>query len=219
MSPKRGIKIDQIKEFAEQSAFFGLKTLATGGTEFFGTQRYSNIWGTALIRSSASGADVTLAAWPIPIPEPVSVDALRITVSTAADAGDDVRLGIYVGDGVGGVPATLLTETTDIAVDSTGTKTATFTAVLLSPGLYWFAILGVNIDGVTTPIFRGSSAEATFLPYFADADIIDGNARNQAWVSLTQGAASAMPDPYATDAVWGGASNNPGLIYIQARVA
>ncbi len=217
MSPKRGIKVDQILEFPEQTGLIGLKMLATGGTEFFGTTLYSAAWTTSTLNSTVGNSDGMLVSWPIPIPEPITVDAMRINVQTAADAGDDVRLGIYQGDGVGGQPSTLVVQTADIPVDSTGAKTSTFTAVLLSPGLYWFAILGVNLDGVTNPVFRGDSANHP-VPYFVDHDIGSNTFDDHAW-GLDIGASSAMPDPFTSSAVWRGGNNAPGRIFVQARVA
>lgn len=216
MSPKRGIKLDQIDEFPEQVGMIGLNMLATGGTEFFGTSRYSIIWGSAQIGSTAANSNGVLSAWPIPIPEPITVDALRINVQTAADALDDVRLGIYQGDGKGGRPATLVVQTVDIAVDSTGVKTPTFTAVLLSPGLYWFAIQGSNIDGSTNPIFRGTGSP-DFFPYYSNHDLVNNNFEEHIWSVGGQGA--TMPSTFPSAGAWIGGSASQGLVYINARVA
>ncbi len=215
MSPKRGIKLDQILEFPDQTGLIGLGMLATGGTEFFGTTRYATGWNTTTIRSTASASNGKLETWPIPVPEAITVDALRINVQTAADTNDDVRLGIYVGDGEGGRPATLLATTADVPVDATGLQTATFTAVLLSPGLYWFAILGSNIDGATNPVFRGDT-DVT-VSYYANHDIAANTFEAHAWGFSGQGA--TLPDPLSSNGFWEGGNNLPGLIYIQARVA
>ncbi len=218
MSPKRGIKLDQILEFPDQIGLIGLKMLATGGTEFFGTTRYGSTWVTAQIRSTASASNGKLETWPIPVPEAITVDALRINVQTAADTNDDVRLGIYVGDGEGGRPSTLLATTADVPVDATGLQTATFTAVLLSPGLYWFAILGSNLDGSTNPLFRGASADVNQPEsYYANHAIASNSFEHHAWGFSGQGA--TLPDPLPSNGAWEGGNNLPGLIYIQARVA
>ncbi len=217
MSPKRGIKLDQIVEFPDQTGLIGLPLLATGGTEFFGTTLYANDWSAVQLGSNASNSNGQLAAWPIPIPEPITVDALRINVSTAADAGDDVRMGIYTNDGLNGAPGALHATTTDVVIATTGTKDGTFTAVLLSPGLWWFAICGVNIDGSTNPKFRGAAPNQSG-PYYVNHDIADNSFEHHAW-GKSIGAVAALPDPFPTDAGWTGGNNSPGRIHVQARVA
>jgi hypothetical protein len=219
VSPKRGIRLDQVNKFPDLTGLQGLRILNTGGTEFFGTTRYATTWGFANLSSTPGNTDGFLMSWPIPVPEPVTVDALRIYVRTAADTGDDVALGIYVGDGIGGRPSTKLADTGDIAVDAVGTATGTFTAVLLSPGLYWFAILGTNIDGATNPQFAGEPANFGAQSYFPNHAIDDNNFDDHAW-GADLGAAATLPDPFTTSgAVWAGGNNAPGLIFIQARVA
>ncbi len=212
MSPKRGTKLDQIVGFPDQVGIRGLGMLATGGTEFFGTTRYGAKWEDVLLGGSVAATNGRIKAWPIPIPEPVTVDALRIYVGTAADSGDQVRLGIYLGDGVGGQPSTLVAGTGLVAIDTTGTKDGTFTAITLSPGLYWFAILGANIVGVTVPAFRGTLADV-HVPYFADNDIAGSSFENTAWGYDPE--TSTLPDPFGGAPSWA----TKELLYIQARVA
>ena len=214
MSPKRGIKLDQILEFPEQVGMIGLGMLATGGTEFFGNTRYETAWNNVTLGSTAANSNGKLGAWPIPIVEPITVDAMRIQVQTAADTNDDVRLGIYLADGLNDRPSTLLATTTDLAIDTTGAKTGTFTAVLLSPGVYWFAIIGSNIDGATNPIFRGALDVHT--PYYTPNAIDSGNAERYSWGKSSVG--STLPDPFPSDASWQSVAS-PGMVYLQARVA
>ncbi len=213
--PKRGIKLDQIDEYPGQIGFSGLGMLDSG--DFFGTARYSSAWSNVQMANSAGVANGRLHSWPVPITEPVTVDALRFSVGTAADAGDEMRMGIYLGDGAGGRPATLIVQTADIAIDTTGDKTSTFTAVLLSPGLYWFAIQAVNVTGSTNPFFRGSG-DVNWVSYYAARAVNTNNFSNHLWATSGQGA--TMPTTYPFGAGWsGGVQSSGGLFYIQARVA
>jgi hypothetical protein len=213
--PKRGIRLSELRG-TQMQVPDTLGMLATGGTDFFGTCNLygSDLWQTAKINALASLTDGRIVAYPIPIPRKVSVDALRINVSTAADSGDKVRLGIYAGNGAGGRPRTLIVDAGDTLIDTTGVKTTTFTAVTLTPGLHWFALLAI-VAGSTGPQWRGTQTPIT--NYSHDHPIVSGT--RGVWTISTDTGFTTLPDPFGGSPAWGGASNDPGHIYIQARIA
>lgn len=66
-----------------------------------------------------------------------SVVSLGINVTTAGAAGKIARLGMYTCNELG-YPGSLLTSTSDFAIDSTGLKTTTLaTPIMLPPGWYY----------------------------------------------------------------------------------
>jgi hypothetical protein len=213
---KRGLLFHELRE-SQMLAPDTLGLMATGGTQFFGN---GDLWGAdaaftgSKASSSAGNADGLLVMWPVPITRKISVDALRIQVNTAADTGDVVRLGIYKGDGDGNRPNGLIVDSGDVAIDTTGLKTSTFTAVTLHPGLYWFGLMP-NLAGAINPEFTGGGRAHT---YYHNMDIADNNSHDHSWVvDLTT--ATALEDPLTTAGAWLGGNQAPDHIFIQARVA
>jgi hypothetical protein len=207
---KRGIGVHEVRGMGLQLPDV-LGMLTTGGTGFFGTANLygEDGWDNQTWASTAANSNERLRAWPIPIPRPITVDALRISVATAADSGDHVRLGIYLSDGAENQPSTLLVDTGDVLIDTGGTKTATFTALTLLPGLYWFAML-TDYTGATNPEFRGENNP--HASYHHDMDIVNNNTQDCVWERT--GVVESLPDPFGT-----GTWVNRSLTYIQARAA
>jgi uncharacterized protein (DUF2141 family) len=217
--PKRGIRLSELRG-TQMQVPDTLGMLATGGTDFFGTANLygQDAWDPAKINDLAVLTDGRIVAYPIPVPRKVSVDALRISVHTAADTGDKVRLGIYASDGAFNQPKTLIVDAGDTAIDTTGVKTTTFTALTLHPGLYWFALLAI-VNGSTRPQWHGNGNP--FTPYPHDRGLDSAGETNQVWMINSDTGLTALPDPFDNPAtpIWNGSANDPGLIYIQARVA
>lgn len=94
---------------------------------------------------------------PIDIAVPTQIDALACNVTTAGTgAGIAVRLGLYVDSGTNRPTGSPLIDAGTVDPSTTGTKTATFTAITLQPGRYWVA--GVVQGAITSgPSFTSAS--------------------------------------------------------------
>lgn len=88
----------------------------------------------------------TVYAWPFVLPYDLDVNGLSLEVSSAGTA--NVRIGIWDGDGTGGLPSTLVQDSGELNCSTTGIKTGTFTQVpLLGGNLYWIGFLSDAASG------------------------------------------------------------------------
>jgi hypothetical protein len=107
-----------------------------------------------------------MVCFPFEVLKDMTVDQLAVYVTTAA-AASSVRLGIYTS--LSSKPAALVADAGTVATTTTGTKTSTaFTAQLLRPGMYWFAVAeqgatGVALRAAETPLAIPSGAASDVL--------------------------------------------------------
>jgi len=130
--------------------------------------------------------------------EDVTMTELGFRVTSAGAGSSTARVGLYSDSGRM-VPNAVLAESGDIAVDSTGVKTATGFSVSLSAGsIYWFAVATQG----GTPTLR-SMTSGQFLPLgHSDATNALFDAATYAYVTL--GASwTALPDPAGAITAWG----------------
>lgn len=115
---------------------------------------------TAISGSPGAGAITAdrLHMLPIVVPKRRAFTTLAVTISTAGAAGKLGRLGVYNANQDTAKPTTLIQEGgAAVAVDSTGTKTATISQTLL-PGLYYLAFVS---DGA--PQTNNAPSNSAFL--------------------------------------------------------
>lgn len=104
---------------------------------------YTHGWRLAGWSLSSFGNTATADRYygmPIILPERTGYDALICHVTTAAAAGKKARMGIYTHDFDDRRPGTLLVDSGEFAIDSTGIKIVAVTASYLDAGLYWLAL-------------------------------------------------------------------------------
>ncbi len=128
----------------------GVLSIGTSGTDYgapipegrytlSGTPNWS-IPGVIPVASPATKAAAQdfILYTPFPVVTPITIDRMAIEVTSAAAAGKVARVAIY-NCGTDLQPTTLVIDSGDLAVDSTGVKTATVN-VSLPAGRYLFAI-------------------------------------------------------------------------------
>ena len=91
---------------------------------------------------------------PFLVETPITVDALQCEVTTAGTAGNSAHLGIYHAD-ESFLPTTLVVDSGNIAVDSTGVKTVSGLSIQLQPGRY---VQAFQSESGTFRTFRGENA-------------------------------------------------------------
>ena len=92
----------------------------------------------------------------IPVDE-IIVSGLSVVVATAA-SGETWRLGLYTDDN--GMPDSLIVDAGDVAADTTGARTLTFTPVTVPAGFVWAAV----ICSGTASRLRGGSGGHYLIP-------------------------------------------------------
>ena len=116
----------------------------------------------------------------------ITVDQIGAEVSSAATAGNTVRLGIYAAT-EDWQPGALVVDAGTIAADSTGYKTLSLASVVLAAGTYLFAV-HTSTAGPTFRAYRGALRGGAI-----DTVQSAGNALIlQVWVNT---AIAALPDP------------------------
>ncbi len=100
------------------------------------------------------------------VPSPRAIDRVGCQVTTAGTAGHVARMGIFNGDPITGLPATVLVDSGPVAVDSTGVKEVAVTATL--QGLYWLGLTTqsgtfVAFTNSTTPYIGSASGPGGFM--------------------------------------------------------
>lgn len=125
-------------------------------------------------------------------PAPISLHGATVLVTTAADAGSLLRIGVWSAD-----PDNLFTLSSGVdlgtvAVDSTGEKTATLAMpVTLDPGIYAVAVISDGGPQIATPQFVGRGA--SFFSYALVNNNYRGNALLQNTGSNTAWVADGLP--------------------------
>jgi hypothetical protein len=124
------------------------------------------------------------------VPRAMTLSHLVIEVTSAADAGNIARLGIYkVGDNL--YPGSLLLDAGTVAVDSTGLKALQISGgQALTKGVYFIAVISdgtpavryystawspigannTNLAGTVTSLFKGSENPAALADPFPDPE-------------------------------------------------
>lgn len=126
----------------------------------------------------------------------ITVDRIGTEVSSAAAAGNTVRLGIYKAN-TDWQPGALVVDAGTVATDSTGYKELTINETL-TPGIYLFAV-HTSTAGATHRAYRGAVPGGGI-----DVGQSAGNALIvQVWVNT---AIAALPDPGTAYTVLNGAN-------------
>jgi hypothetical protein len=174
--PKRGIQSRELRRDVPGS---GLAELVWASADYLAghpTHGDVNTFDPSLNR---------LHLWPLWVPVTVEIDQLACEVTTLT-ASSVARMGLYLSDGTGGKPATLLLDAGTIDSSTTGVKTIAISQVLQGQRLYWLAFVAQTADGA---VFQGNNKTGTLaLPSSVGAD-----------ESLTHyvetGVTGALPDP------------------------
>ncbi len=90
---------------------------------------------------------------PLYLPSPVTVDRIRVEVTTAGSAGHVARTGIWRANATSLLPAALVLDSGSYAVDTTGFKEVTIS--LTMHGFYW---LGVTAQSGSFRIYSNTHA-------------------------------------------------------------
>lgn len=112
----------------------------------------------------------TYYAMPFSAPRGGTLDRIAIKVETAAStAGKKARLGIYESTSDTNLyPDALVVDAGEVAIDSTGIKTATINQALTANSLYWLVVLAdeavtlasLTVDSTLWPVLGGDNAFA-----------------------------------------------------------
>lgn len=107
--------------------------------------------GEAIVQpADDSGNANFLAAQPIEVTQPSTLESLSIFVSAASGG---LRLALYDASGPSGRPGTLLAETDAVAATTGWNTIPVNTSLLLAPGTYWVAFLPQS-NALHTPVTR-----------------------------------------------------------------
>jgi len=129
-----------------------------------------------------------LRAIPISLPWTATYDAIALNVDTA-NAGGNVRVGIYNSAAATGVPGTLLLDAGTFTTDATGDHVVTFSDLVIGPGLYFLAF--VTDANAGTAVYERTSTFAAHT--LAVATGATSNPAQGVSVAHTYG---ALPDPF-----------------------
>jgi len=128
-----------------------------GGSLAYFTGRYIDGLEVVPDSTSSSGSIVANVIYltPIEIYRTVSIDAIAVWCATSS--GGNMRMGIYASSSTTGLPTTVVKDG-GTAANATGAAVqVTFTAISLSPGLYWRAIIS---DSASQYKYVGSGQRA-----------------------------------------------------------
>ena len=103
---------------------------------------------------------------------------------TIAGAGTTARVGIYTNNASTNQPQTRLVDSGTLALDSTGTKTATGLSVSLTKGLYWFAYFSNASTGTIASIANLNLPDVIGVGASLQLGIITGYTQSLAYTTL-----------------------------------
>src|SRR3990167_6858434 len=114
-------------------------------------------YGGCATTSTGAGAVDTFYALPFFRARGGTIDQLIFNVNTVNGAGAKGRMGVYTSTSPTNLyPDALVVDGGEFAVDTTGTKTASVSAVLLPNRLYWFAyVQSVSFSGLLRAVGAG----------------------------------------------------------------
>lgn len=171
-------------------------------------------WGPASPSSNVANSDSVNIALPWTCPRDVEVDAMMVSVQVAAAAasGSVARMALYDADVNTGDGDVLLRDCASVSVETTGTKTTTFsTPVTLRKFKRYWSLIQFDLAGATNPTF-GAAGTNGADPYHFDGNLGDNN-----WRALNQtfGYANAVlgASPPSTLAGLLNASPYPPLLF------
>lgn len=150
--------------------------------------RLSSRWYTPSNNALAIGSLGNLANSirysPVIIDRDITITQLGIAVVTVAGAGTTARVGIYSNNASTNQPLTRLVDSGTLAVDSTGTKTATGLSVSLTKGLYWFAYFTNASTGTVASIANLNLPDVIGVGASLQLGIITGYTQSLAYTTL-----------------------------------
>ena len=150
--------------------------------------RLSSRWYTPSNNALAIGSLGNLANSirysPVIIDRDITITQLGIAVVTIAGAGTTARVGIYTNNASTNQPQTRLVDSGTLALDSTGTKTATGLSVSLTKGLYWFAYFSNASTGTIASIANLNLPDVIGVGASLQLGIITGYTQSLAYTTL-----------------------------------
>ncbi len=196
MSPKRGLSATELRD---SEALGSAATSPTG--QIFGYPSLSYVLPHRIIEDGvSSGANHSadqLTVFPFVIADDISVDRLGLEVITSGAA--NVRLGIWNGDGTDFQPKTLVVDSGEIDVSTTGYKEGTFTAVPLYRGrAYW---IGFNTDAASATWGMRGAATGRHFGWNASTNLHGGGNLAMKQASVTYGALVDFTAPVNFDGI------------------
>ena len=152
------------------------------------TYRLSGKWWTpsnnALAIGSLGNVVNSIRFSPVIIDRDITITQLGIAVVTIAGAGNTARVGIYSNNASTNQPQTRLVDSGTLAVDSTGTKTATGLSVSLTKGLYWFAYFTNASTGTVASIANLNLPDVIGVGASLQLGIITGYSQSLTYTNL-----------------------------------
>ena len=121
---------------------------------------------------------------PFIVEKDITITQLGIAVVSIAAAGNTARVGIYSNNPATNQPLTRLVDSGTLAVDSTGTKTATGLSVALTRGLYWFAYFTNASTGTVASIANLNLPDVIGATVSLQLGLITGYAQSLAYTTL-----------------------------------
>jgi hypothetical protein len=150
--------------------------------------RLSGKWWTpsnnALSIGSLGNVANSIRFSPFIVEKDITITQLGIAVVTIAGAGNTARVGIYSNNASTNQPLTRLVDSGTLAVDSTGTKTATGLSVALTRGLYWFAYFTNASTGTVASIANLNLPDVIGVGTSLQLGIITGYSQSLSYTSL-----------------------------------
>lgn len=188
---------------------------------FYTSPIYSGL-GTA--NQSGAGSNYIVTAVPFYLSTPATPTALACEVTTGSTTGSwQIDMGIYADND--GIPANLIL---DVGATSTGTLTVAEAAtgvqiqsipsddqVLLSPGVYWLAMIS-SLPTSGTPVFKAGQTNASFTRGVIGDALTQGSASPSSVgyvLKNTSATDVALPSAFGTP-TYGNAGNNAPLVWI-----
>jgi hypothetical protein len=139
-------------------------------------------------------ADGVLKAYPVDIPEDITIDRIGVEVSTAGVQGGGgapvVRIGIYNDNGTGKAPGTLLLDAGTVDSSTTGLKEKVISQAL-PKGRYWFAVVPQGAPATSTTLRASVSGNDLETP-------TNPTTFTQAAYQAQAPCAGALPSPFGT---------------------
>jgi len=150
--------------------------------------RLSSRWYTPSNNALAIGSSPNVANSirfsPVIIDRDITITQLGIAVVTIAGAATTARVGIYTNNASTNQPQTRLVDSGTLALDSTGTKTATGLSVSLTKGLYWFAYFSNASTGTIASIANLNLPDVIGVGASLQLGIITGYTQSLAYTTL-----------------------------------
>ena len=150
--------------------------------------RLSGKWWTpsnnALAIGSLGNVANSIRFSPVIIDSDITITQLGIAVVSIAGAGNTARVGIYSNNASTNQPQTRLVDSGTLAVDSTGTKTATGLSVSLTKGLYWFAYFTNASTGTVASIANLNLPDVIGVGASLQLGIITGYSQSLTYTTL-----------------------------------